>query len=162
MSFITYNIWYIYTYYTQNAVLDTKAAAPLATAGISALCPLLVKSSIEVLGKNAEKTPMDFVAIRRLLTKTCQARSQCTCVTSTKVQKYKYWREDLSGACSIYLRYWHKRTHTDAKTWQARAAAAGSAGGHAAGGHYKSAQVSRIYSMHILYAWCKSAQVSCC
>ena len=77
---------YIYIYYTQNAVLDSKAAAPLATAGINALCPLLVKSTIEVLGKNAEKTPMDFVSIRRLLTKTCQARSQCTCVTSTKVQ----------------------------------------------------------------------------
>lgn len=58
-----------------NAVLGTKVAAPLMTADTSVLFPLLVKSSIEVLGKNAEKIPMDFVSIKKHLTKTCQART---------------------------------------------------------------------------------------
>ena len=64
-----------------NAVLGTKVAAPLLIADSTKLFPLIVKSSIQVLGKNAEKAPMDFVTIQKHLTKTCKTLA-ATCAAA--------------------------------------------------------------------------------
>jgi hypothetical protein len=67
-----------------DAVLSSKVAAALLSADTRALFPLLVKSSVEVLGKNSEKTPMDFVSIRKHLSKTCQALSAAAASSSSQ------------------------------------------------------------------------------
>ena len=99
-----------------DAVLSTKVAAPLLSADTRALFPLLVKSSVEVLGKNAEKTPMDFVSIRKHLHKTCQALSAVGAASSAAggkaVGHYRsaqQVREDVVRVMRLVHESWNTR-----------------------------------------------------
>ena len=96
-----------------DAVLETKVAKPLLKADASTLFPLLVQSIEEAAGKNADKTPTDFVAIRNYLAGTCQALKDAAAGSGGGLRQHyrfaQHVREDVVRVMRLVNESWTAR-----------------------------------------------------